>query len=47
MDLTSYVTPSLLGQAYRAMRRTAEASREAETAEKLQSAATPRLETPH
>jgi len=46
MDPNNYMTHSLLGQAYRAMGRIAEASREAETAEKLQSAATPRLETP-
>jgi tetratricopeptide (TPR) repeat protein len=46
MDPNNYMTHSLLGQAYRALGKTAEASREAETAEKLQSAATPRLETP-
>jgi tetratricopeptide (TPR) repeat protein len=47
MDPTNYMTHGLLGQAYRAMGRTADASHETETAEKLQSAATPRLETPH
>ena len=46
MDPSNYMTHSLLGQAYRALGKTAEASREAETAEKLQSAATPRLESP-
>jgi predicted Zn-dependent protease len=46
MDPTNYMTHGLLGQAYRAMGKTAEASHEAETAEKLQSAATPRLDTP-
>jgi tetratricopeptide (TPR) repeat protein len=46
MDPSNYMTHSLLGQAYRALGRTAEASREAETAEKLQSAAAPKLETP-
>ncbi|MBV8437174.1 MAG: tetratricopeptide repeat protein [Silvibacterium sp.] len=46
MDPNNYMTHSLLGQAYRALGRTAEASREAETAEKLQSAAPPKLETP-
>jgi tetratricopeptide (TPR) repeat protein len=47
MDPNNYMTHGLLAQAYRALGRTAEASREAETAEKLQSAATPKLETPH
>ena len=46
MDPNNYMTHSLLGQAYRGLGRTAEATREAETAEKLQSAATPRLEAP-
>lgn len=46
MDPANYMTHGLLGQAYRAMGRTDEASREAETAEKLQSATTPKLETP-
>jgi tetratricopeptide (TPR) repeat protein len=46
MDPNNYMTHSLLGQAYRALGKTAEASIEAETAEKLQSAATPKLETP-
>jgi tetratricopeptide (TPR) repeat protein len=46
MDPSNYMTHSLLGQAYRALGRTAEASREVGTAEKLQSAAAPKLETP-
>jgi len=46
MDPANYMTHSLLGQAYRAMGRTEEATHETETAEKLQSAA-PKLEAPH
>ena len=46
MDPSNYMTHSLLGQAYRSLGRTADATREGETAEKLQSAATPKLETP-
>ena len=46
MDPNNYMTHGLLGQAYRAMGKTTEASHEAETAEKLQSAAAPKLETP-
>ncbi|MBV8629907.1 MAG: tetratricopeptide repeat protein [Silvibacterium sp.] len=46
MDPNNYMTHSLLGQAYRAMGKTAEASRESETAAKLQSDSGPKLETP-
>ncbi|HTY83114.1 MAG TPA: tetratricopeptide repeat protein [Silvibacterium sp.] len=46
MDPGNYMTHGLLSQAYRVLGKTADASREAETAEKLQSAADPRLETP-
>jgi hypothetical protein len=46
MDPGNYMTHGLLGQAYRAMGRTADASRETETAEKLQATGTPTLQTP-
>jgi tetratricopeptide (TPR) repeat protein len=47
MDPANYMTHSLLGQAYRAMGRRDEAARETATAEKLQSAAEPKLESLH
>jgi predicted Zn-dependent protease len=47
MDPANYMTHSLLGQAYRAMGRQEDASRETATAEKLQAASEPKLESPH
>jgi len=47
MDPANYMTHSLLGQAYRAMGRTEDAGREAATAQKLQAASEPKLETVH
>jgi len=47
MDPGNYMTHSLLGQAYRALGRTADASRETDTAQKLQAATQPRLENVH
>lgn len=47
MDPANYMTHNLLGQAYRALGRKEDASRETEMAQKLQSAAVPRLETVH
>lgn len=46
MDPGNYIAHSLLGQAYRAAGRTAEAQRETETGEKIQAAATPKFEKP-
>jgi predicted Zn-dependent protease len=45
MDPANYMTHSLLGQAYRTMGRTEDASRETTTAQKLQTASEPKLET--
>jgi Flp pilus assembly protein TadD len=47
LDPSNYITHSLLGQAYRAMGRTEEASRETDTAQKLQVATEPKLDGPH
>ena len=47
MDPANYMTHSLLGQAYRAMGRTEDASREVGTAERLQTASEPKLENLH
>ncbi len=47
MDPANYMTHSLLGQAYRAMGRTEDASREVETAQRLQTASEPKLENLH
>jgi predicted Zn-dependent protease len=47
MDPANYMTHSLLGQAYRAMGRPEDASRENATAEKLQAATEPKLDSPH
>jgi len=47
MDPANYMTHSLLGQAYRAMGRQEDASRENATAEKLQAATEPKLDSPH
>jgi predicted Zn-dependent protease len=46
MDPGNYMTHGLLGQAYRAMGRTEDASRELQEAETLQAANTPKLTTP-
>ena len=45
MDPTNYMTHSLLGQAYRAVGRPQDASRETQTAQKIQAANQPKLET--
>jgi predicted Zn-dependent protease len=47
MDPANYMTHNLLGQAYRAMGRTADATRETETAQKIQAADEPRIQTLH
>jgi tetratricopeptide (TPR) repeat protein len=47
LDPSNYITHSLLGQAYRAMGRAEDASRETATAQKLQAATEPRLDGPH
>ena len=47
MDPGNYMTHSLLGQAYRSLGRTADASREVDTAQKLQAASQPKLESVH
>lgn len=47
LDPANYMTHSLLGQAYRAMGRRDDATREADTAQKLQGAAEPKLEGAH
>lgn len=47
LDPANYMTHSLLGQAYRAMGRVADATRETDTAQKLQTASEPRLESVH
>jgi predicted Zn-dependent protease len=47
MDPANYITHSLLGQAYRAMGRTEDASRETVTAQKLQTASEPKLVNAH
>jgi predicted Zn-dependent protease len=47
MDPANYMTHSLLGQAYRAMGRREDAMRETDTAQKLQTASEPKLDTQH
>ncbi len=47
MDPANYMTHNLLGQAYRAMGRTADATRETETAQKIQAADEPKIQTLH
>lgn len=47
LDPSNYITHSLLGQAYRAMGRTEEATREIATSQRLQAATEPRLDGPH
>ncbi len=47
MDPANYMTHNLLGQAYRAMGRSADASRETATAQKIQTADEPKLQTPN
>ena len=45
MDPSNYMTHSLLGQAYRALGRTDDANRETATAQRLQTASEPKLES--
>jgi predicted Zn-dependent protease len=45
MDPANYMTHSLLGQAYRSMGRTEDATRETATAQRLQTASEPKLES--
>ncbi len=47
MDSSNYITHSLLGQAYRSLGRTEDASREIQTSQKIQSASEPKMETVH
>jgi predicted Zn-dependent protease len=47
MDPSNYMTHNLLGQAYRAMGRREDASHETETAQKLQAATEPKIESLH
>lgn len=47
LDPANYMTHSLLGQAYRSMGRRDDATKENETAQKLQSASEPKLESLH
>lgn len=47
MDPENYMTHSLLGQAYRALGRAEDASRETQTAQKIQAANEPKLEAVH
>src|SRR5271170_5222160 len=47
MDPDNYITHSLLGQAYRLLGRTEDASRETQTSQKIQAASEPKLETVH
>jgi predicted Zn-dependent protease len=47
LDPGNYITHSLLGQAYRVMGRPEDAAREAATAQKLQTASEPKIETLH
>lgn len=47
MDPNNYMTHSLLGQAYRALGRAEDASRETQLAQKIQAASEPKLETAH
>jgi predicted Zn-dependent protease len=47
MDPANYMTHNLLGQAYRSMGRHDDATRETETAQKIQSASEPKLEAIH
>jgi tetratricopeptide (TPR) repeat protein len=46
MDPSNYIAHSLLGQAYRATGRPEDAQKETQTAERIQAANTPKLETP-
>jgi predicted Zn-dependent protease len=47
LDPANYMSHSLLGQAYRSMGRAADAARETETAQKLQAADEPKIESAH
>jgi len=45
MDPSNYMTHSLLGQAYRSLGRTDDATREIQLSQKIQAASQPKLET--
>ncbi len=47
LDSANFMTHSLMGQAYRAMGRSEDASRETATAQKIQAASEPKIETMH
>jgi Flp pilus assembly protein TadD len=47
MDPTNYMTHNFLGQAYRAIGRAEDASREIQMAQKIQAGSEPKLETVH
>jgi predicted Zn-dependent protease len=47
LDPANFMTHSLMGQAYRAMGRSEDASRETATAQKIQAASEPKIETMH
>jgi tetratricopeptide (TPR) repeat protein len=47
MDPGNYITHNLLGQAYRSLGRTEDASREIQMSQKIQAASEPKLETVH
>jgi tetratricopeptide (TPR) repeat protein len=47
MDPSNFITHTLLGQAYRALGRAEDATRETDTAQKIQAAAEPKLVTAH
>jgi len=47
MDPGNYMTHSLLGQVYRSLGRTEDASRETQISQKIQAASEPKLETVH
>lgn len=47
MDPKNYITHTLLGQAYRAVGRTQDASREFQISEQIQASNAPRLQNPH
>jgi predicted Zn-dependent protease len=47
LDPANYITHSLLGQAYRAMGRADDATRETAEAQRLQAASQPKLDAPH
>jgi Flp pilus assembly protein TadD len=47
MDPSNYMTHNLLGQAYRALGRAEDASRETQLSQKIQAASEPKLESIH